>query len=264
MSNIADRVLSNPRRTKKPPATYCSPTEYYRRVRTAYAHANCTSDYHCVDIYLAAAGLPDDQETQELLRRLRDPDYETSTAEFVTERDEILSRKIPGLREQGLLPVLCTKGIQELVNFYAESETTQSFWRNYQRQATLSVEAAAVQNRFIEGLQVLLGRDLTDENEMFDDDIEAADGELEIDATIGAEVVAAVHNNEAVVETVFSCDQVHSNGQGGQGCDDSQATTVDDLLLDLEPLHEGSGGDNSRDVAPSPVGSSEQMLEPGP
>lgn len=263
MSNIADRVLSNPRRTKKPPATYCSPTEFYRRVRTAYAHASCTSDYHWVDIYLAAAGLPDDQETQELLRRFRDPDYETSTAEFVAERDEILSRKIPGLREQGLLPVLCTKGIQELVNFYAESEETQSFWRKYQSQASLSVEATAAQNRFIEGLQFLLGRDLTDEDEMVNDDIEAADGELEIDAAIGVEVVAAVNNNEAVVEAVFSCDQVHSNVQGGQGSDDSQATTVDDLLLGLEPLHEGSGGDNSRDVAPSPVESSGQMFEPG-
>lgn len=194
---IADRVLSNPRTSKKPPATYCSPSEFYRRNQTAYAYACASSNYHWADIFLAAAGLPDDQEAQDLLRRFRDSDDETSTADFIAERDEILSRKIPDLRARGLLPVLCTKDLQDLVSLYPDSEETQSFWRTYQGQTSLSVEATAAQNRFIEGLEFLLGRDLTDGDEL-------ANAELEIDAGIGVEVVEAVVNNEAVVEAVYS------------------------------------------------------------
>ena len=194
---IADRVLSNPRTTKNPSAIYCSPAEAYRRNRTAYASASLASDYHWAEIFLAAAGLPDDQEAQALLRRFRDSDEETSTAAFIAERDGILSRKIPVLRARGLLPVVCTKEIQALVNHYRDHEEVQSFWSCYLGQTSLSIEATAAQNTFIEGLQFLLGRDLTDGDEITND-------ELEIDADIGVEVVNAVVNNEAVVDAVYS------------------------------------------------------------
>ena len=124
---------------------YCSETTYRNRLYEAYCRASLDSPYHQLDIILIAAGYPNNTEIQDLNKRAHDHDFDSCTEEFIHERESIVSRYLPPLQRDGLVPAYLSKQIQEVVNFFE----LWDWWLAFHKQTSLSVSTASIQTEFI-------------------------------------------------------------------------------------------------------------------
>ena len=72
-----------------------------------------------------------------------------TTVEYIRRRDSLISRLLPSLRDDGLVPTYPAKFVEELCVFFHYDEETRNFWNNYCYPLSLYVERATDQTAFI-------------------------------------------------------------------------------------------------------------------
>ena len=146
MSNIAARILSKPRACKDPPPAACVASREARDVRIAEE----SSKYHWIEFNFVVVGFPhekDIQDFQELLRRAS-----RKTVRHVQLRDSLISRFLPTLQADGLVPRYRAKFVLELYCYFLHDDDNhemRNFWWDYLNPRDLSIERTNAQNKFI-------------------------------------------------------------------------------------------------------------------
>ena len=146
MSNIAARILAKPRACKDPPPAACVESREARDVGIAEE----SSKYHWIEFNFVVVGFPhekDIQDFQELLRRAPH-----KTVKHVQMRDAIISRFLPALLADGLVPRYSAKFVLELYCYFLyvdDNHEMHNFWWDYHNPRDLSIERTNAQNKFI-------------------------------------------------------------------------------------------------------------------
>ena len=143
MSNIADRVLLSRRSCKKPPPE----SAVFSRELHAGKIAEEASEYNAADFNIISAGYPRNEEIQQIQQLYYDS--LGTTVEYIRRRDSLISRLLPSLRDDGLVPTYPAKFVEELCVFFHYDEETRNFWNNYCYPLSLYVERATDQTAFI-------------------------------------------------------------------------------------------------------------------
>ena len=145
MSNIAARVLKNPRACKKQPPAACVAS----RVARDFKIAAEASEYKWIDFNFIVVGFPHEKEIQDFRRRCH---MYRNTAGLIRRRDSLISRFLPSLQTNGLVPKYKAKFVEQLFFdlFYDDDNHEMwNFWHDYCNPKTLSIEKANDQNNFI-------------------------------------------------------------------------------------------------------------------
>ena len=146
--SIADRIRTKSRTTKKP-VIYCSEIEHRNNFWRAWGR----SEYLEADFVQVAAGYPDNQAVQELYRKFEDDDDYAETADFIRERDSIISSLLPALKEQGRVPNYDSKYLQDLVIHFNRDQVVTSWWLDYCETKAISWQRTQFQTEFIKKLE---------------------------------------------------------------------------------------------------------------
>ena len=143
MSNIADRVLSNPRSCKKPPPF----SSVWAREHHKYILASRASVFHWAELNMIEIANPTNEEIKQVQRLEREW---CLTPELIHRRDALIRRFLPSLRAAGLVQRKSSKYVEKLVGFFGyQDEETRNFWQDYCHPWELNVERAKAQTAFI-------------------------------------------------------------------------------------------------------------------
>ena len=143
MSSIAETVIKNPRKSKEE-ARQKKALEEYNKARER-------SFYHWVDVsLLLASGLRRNDDVRAFAARCHETNINKRTAKFIEDRDRLLEKYLPQLREAGLLPSYSTSYIHTvLVKGSPEDEELQAFWADYCEPKVLTKARANFQTKYL-------------------------------------------------------------------------------------------------------------------
>ena len=97
MSDIAARILSNPRACKKPPPAACVASRESHDAKIAEE----SSAYHWIEFNFIVVGSPHEKEIEDFQQRCH---ISRKTARLIRLRDSLISRFLPPLQTKGLVP----------------------------------------------------------------------------------------------------------------------------------------------------------------
>ena len=143
MSSIGETVIKNPRKTKEK-ARQKKALEEYNKAREK-------SGYHWVDVtLLLASDLRRKEDIRAFEIRCRQKDANKRTSQLIEDRDRLLRKYLPRLREAGLLPIYSTSYIHTvIVKGSPDDEELQAFWADYCETKVLTKTRATFQTKYL-------------------------------------------------------------------------------------------------------------------
>eukprot|EP00956_Cyclotella_meneghiniana_P025720 scaffold54288_cov61-Cyclotella_meneghiniana.AAC.1 len=143
MSSIAETVIKKPRKSKE--------EARQKKLLEEYNKAREKSVYHWVDVsLLLASGLRPNSEIRAFAARCHEKNVNKRTPKLIEDRDRLLRKYLPQLREAGLLPAYSTSYIYSvIVKGSPDDEELQAFWADYCETKVLTKARANFQTKYL-------------------------------------------------------------------------------------------------------------------